>query len=208
MKGKEGLKGDALRLIWLKGGLWRGGVGGGLHPEINEVLSFNVLHMWERPAGLCKGAKSYCQGCSRCERPHSPFYYPLSHICKDSNEQKWKNKRVIKRYSPTYPKWKQLRAINFSRHVWILAALITDGWSNFSSASESRFLLKRAICSDSGWLRGAARCHTNPVECLHWTEGLWDCQDIAWPIRRWAACQLYAYGIGKAVVETVAFKQH
>lgn len=36
MKGKEGLKGDALRLIWLKGGLWRGWVGGGLHPEINE----------------------------------------------------------------------------------------------------------------------------------------------------------------------------
>lgn len=37
MKGKmEGLKGDALCLIWLKGGLWRGGVGGGLRPEINE----------------------------------------------------------------------------------------------------------------------------------------------------------------------------
>lgn len=45
IKGKKGLKGDTFRLIWLKGGLWRGWVGGGLRPEINKVLSFNMSHM-------------------------------------------------------------------------------------------------------------------------------------------------------------------
>lgn len=52
MKGKEGLKGDALRLIWLKGGLWRGGVGGGLRPEINESPKLYMSHMWGGPTGL------------------------------------------------------------------------------------------------------------------------------------------------------------
>lgn len=52
------------------------------------------------------------------------------------------------------------------------------------------------------------RCRTNPVECLQWTEGLGDCQGIAWPIKRRAACQLYAYGVGKALEDTVAFKRH
>lgn len=65
------------------------------------------------------------------------------------------NKRVIHLLVTNFAQMEAL-AINFSRHVWILAVLITDGWSNFSSASEGRFLLKRAICSDGGWLRGAA----------------------------------------------------
>lgn len=36
IKGEEGMKGDASRLIWWRGGLRRAGVGGGLPPEINE----------------------------------------------------------------------------------------------------------------------------------------------------------------------------
>lgn len=78
MKGTEGLKGDALRLIWLKGGLWRGGVGGGLRLRSMKVLSFNMSRMWEAPTGLWKSAKSCCQGCSRWEIPHSPFYYTVT----------------------------------------------------------------------------------------------------------------------------------
>lgn len=36
IKGEEGMKGDASRLIWWRGRLRRAGVGGGLPPEINE----------------------------------------------------------------------------------------------------------------------------------------------------------------------------
>lgn len=38
--------------------------------------------------GLWKSAKSWCQGCSRCETPQSPFYFPLSYICEDLNAAK------------------------------------------------------------------------------------------------------------------------
>lgn len=192
MKGRGG----ALCLIWLKAVSGGAGWVEDCAWRSMKVLSCNMSHRREGPTGLWKSAKSCCQDCSRCETTHSSFYYPLSHIYKDSNPAKeQETDPLIQKLSP---KWKQLHAINVSRHVWFWAVLITDGWSNFSSASEGRFLFKRVMCSDGDGFEELPRCHTNPVECLRWTEGLWDCQSIAWPIKGSDGCQLYAYGAGKS----------
>lgn len=145
-----------------------------------------MLYVWSGWRAVCGGAGwvEYCAGdqwkswaltCRTCEKDlllcgevlkaavkvALGAKYPALHFtthCRTfvKTEMMPKNKRVINCYSPTQPKWKQLQAVNFSGHVWILAVLIADGCSNFSSASEGRFLLKRAICSDGGRLRGAA----------------------------------------------------
>lgn len=98
-----------------------------------------------------RAKKKGCQGCCRCEIPHSWFYYPLSPMCWDSNDEK--NQKVTDSYSPTWPKSKQSHAINFSRHAQKLAVLIS--WAKFSSASQGRFLFKGGDLQ-RWWLRGAA----------------------------------------------------
>lgn len=159
-----------MRYVWSG---WRAVCGGAEWVEdcawrSMKVLSFNMSHMWEGPTGLWKSAKSPYKVAARVKKPHFPFYYPLA-------------RHLRKNCSPTRTEWKQGHAINDSWRAGILAVLITDGWSNFSSASEDRFLLKRAMAAGLEELR---RCLANPVECLHRTEELADCHGIARPVEK------------------------